>query len=70
MQPFNGLGMHAGNLWHYRQPLRAPFQALGWRSERRFYPGQHDICSVAYWYQTLPAAEFSKLPSRDELEIV
>jgi hypothetical protein len=45
-------------------------QILGWRSESRYLPGQHDISSVAYWYQTLPAAPFPKFPTRDELEII
>jgi hypothetical protein len=62
--------------WHvvdpvrFRRRLRVTIQALGWRSGGRFLPGQHDICSVAYWYQTLPAAPFPPLPSRDDLEIV
>jgi len=28
------------------------------------------ICSVAFWYQTLPTAPFPELPCRDELEVV
>ncbi len=45
---------HAMYRWHVMDPvrfesdLRVTIQALGWRSEGRFYPGQHDICSVAY----------------------
>ena len=67
---------HAMYRWHVMDPirfkkdLRVTIQSLGWRSEGRFMPGQHDICSVAYWYQTLPAATFPELGSRDELEIV
>ena len=67
---------HAMYRWHvmdpirFQQDLRVTIQALGWRSEGRFLPGQHDICSVAYWYQTLPTAPFPVLPSRDALEIV
>lgn len=67
---------HAMYRWHvvdpirFEQDLRVTIQALGWRSEGRFFPGQHDICSTAYWYQTLPAAPFPALPSRDELEVV
>lgn len=30
----------------------------------------NDICSVAYWYQALPAAPFPELPDRDGLEVV
>ncbi|MCJ7739251.1 MAG: DUF2961 domain-containing protein, partial [Anaerolineae bacterium] len=62
---------HAMYRWHvldpirFEQNLRVTIQALGWRSERRFLPGQHDICSVAYWYQTLPTPRFPELPNRD-----
>ena len=67
---------HAMYRWHVMDPirfeedLRVTIQALGWRSEGRFLPLQDDISSVAYWYQTLPAAPFPKLPGRDGLEIV
>ena len=67
---------HAMYRWHVMDPvrfehdLRVIIQALGWRSEGRYLPGQHDICSVAYWYQTLPAAPFPKLPDRNGLEII
>ena len=62
--------------WHVMDPvrfeadLRVTIQALGWRSEGRFLPLQDDIASVAFWYQTLPAAPFPLLPGRDYLEIV
>lgn len=62
--------------WHIMDPvrfekdLRVTMQALGWRSGGRYLPLQDDISSVAYWYQTLPTATFSKLPSKDELEII
>lgn len=67
---------HAMYRWHivdpicFEQDLRVTIQALGWRSEGRYLPGQHDISSVAYWYQTLPAAPFPVLPDRNALEIV
>jgi hypothetical protein len=67
---------HAMYRWHvmdpirFEQELRVTIQALGWRSEGRFLPGQHDIASVAYWYQTLPTVTFPKLPDRNALEIV
>ena len=38
----------------------------GWKCS----PCQRDICSVAYWYQTLPAAPFPELPDRNGLEVV
>lgn len=67
--------------WHIPDPirfaadLRVTIQALGWRNikspeGRRYLPLQDDIASVAYWYQTLPAAAFPPLPDRDYLEIV
>ena len=62
--------------WHVTDPvrfeedLRVTIQALGWRSGTRYLPLQDDIASVAYWYQTLPAALFPALPDRDFLEII
>jgi hypothetical protein len=62
--------------WHIVDPIRfekdlkVTMQALGWRSGGRYLPLQDDISSVAYWYQTLPAAPFPKLPDRDYLEII
>ena len=64
--------------WHIPDPvrfesrLRVTMQALGWRTDkdRRYLPLQDDIASVAYWYQTLPAARFPTLPDRDMLEVI
>jgi len=62
--------------WHvmdpirFRQDLRVTIQDLGWRSEGRFLARQDDFASVAYWYQTLPAAPLPPLGSKDELEII
>ena len=62
--------------WHIMDPVRfgqdlkVTIQALGWRSGRRYLPLQDDIASVAYWYQTLPAAPFPELPDRDSLEVI
>ena len=73
---YRALHRHAMYRWHvvdpvrFEQDLRVTIQALGWRSEGRFLPGQHDICSVAFWYQALPAASFPKLPDRNGLEII
>jgi hypothetical protein len=67
---------HAMYRWHVLDPirfhenLRVTIQALGWRDGGRFLPGQHDISSVAYWYQTLPAAPFPPFPTRNALEII
>ncbi|MDA1302610.1 MAG: DUF2961 domain-containing protein [Proteobacteria bacterium] len=62
--------------WHipdpirFRQRLRVTIQALGWRSGPRYLPLQDDICSVAFWYQTLPSAPLPTLPDPDELEVL
>jgi hypothetical protein len=65
--------------WHLTDPirfesdLRVTIQALGWRTEttdRRYLPLQDDIASVAFWYQTLPAAPFPPLQYRDYLEVI
>ena len=70
---YNSQHRHSMYRWHVMDPvrfssdLRVTIDALGWRSEGRFHPGQHDMCSVAYWYQTLPAAAFPALPSRMSL---
>jgi hypothetical protein len=66
--------------WHimdpirFEQDLRVTIQALGWRTSprtnRQYLPLQDDISSVAFWYQTLPAAPFPALPDRDYLEII
>jgi len=62
--------------WHMTDPirftrdLRVTIQALGWRNDRRYLPLQDDIASVAFWYQTLPAASFPDLPDRDRLEVI
>ena len=62
--------------WHIMDPvrfasdLRVTIQALGWRSDGRYLPLQDDLCSVAFWYQTLPTAPFPALPSRDVLEVI
>jgi hypothetical protein len=61
--------------WHimdpirFEQDLKVTIQALGWRSGHRYLPLQDDIASVAYWYQTIPAAPFPELPDRDYLEV-
>jgi len=67
---------HAMYRWHIMDPvrfesdLRITIQALGWRGETRYLPGQHDISSVAYWYQTLPTVRFPEFPARNQLEII
>jgi hypothetical protein len=62
--------------WHITDPVRfekdlkVTIQALGCREGKRFLPLQDDIASVAYWYQTLPAAPFPVLPDKDYLEVI
>ncbi|MDX2227277.1 MAG: glycoside hydrolase family 172 protein [Verrucomicrobiae bacterium] len=62
--------------WHimdpirFEQDLKVTIQALAWREGGRYLPMRDDICSTAFWYQTLPAAPFPKLGSVDELEII
>lgn len=62
--------------WHVMDPIRfedeirITMQSLGWRRGQRYHHQQHDISSVAYWYQTLPSPKFPELPDRDGLEIV
>ncbi|MBU8901436.1 MAG: DUF2961 domain-containing protein [Victivallales bacterium] len=67
---------HAMYRWHVMDPIRfkndlkVTIQALGWRDGGRYLPLQDDISSVAYWYQTIPAAAFPEFPDRDYLEII
>lgn len=62
--------------WHLTDPiffendLKVTIQALGWRDGKTYLPLQDDIASVAYWYQTLPAAPFPPLPDADYMEII
>lgn len=62
--------------WHITDPIRfekdlkVTIQALGWREGHRYLPLQDDIASVAFWYQTLPAAPFPPLGDKDYLEII
>ncbi len=62
--------------WHipdpirFTQDLKVTIQALSWRSGGRYLPLQDDIASTVFWYQTLPAAPFPPLPSRDGLEVI
>ena len=62
--------------WHIMDPVRfesdlkVTIQALGWREGGRYLPLQDDIASVAFWYQTLPAAAFDPLPDKDYLEVI
>ncbi|WP_291607708.1 glycoside hydrolase family 172 protein [Bradyrhizobium sp.] len=64
--------------WHIPDPvrfqkdLRVTMQALGWRSgpsEPKYLPLRDDVASVAFWYQTLPAAPFPELPPSHYLEV-
>ncbi|MCK4284290.1 MAG: DUF2961 domain-containing protein, partial [Candidatus Brocadiae bacterium] len=73
---YNSQHRHALYRWHIMDPvrfekdLRVTIQALGLRDGGRYLPMQDDIASVAFWYQTLPAAPFPPLPDKDYLEII
>jgi hypothetical protein len=62
--------------WHIMDPirfekdLRVTIQCLGWRHDGRFLPGQDDLSSVAFWYQSFPFKPFPALPSKDYLEVI
>lgn len=62
--------------WHITDPVRfeknlkVTIQALGWRDKGRYLPLMDDIASVAFWYQTIPASPFPRLPGKDALEII
>ncbi len=55
--------------WHIMDPIRfdedlkVTIQELGWWPNGKFQPLTDDICSTAYWYQTLPHAPFPELPA-------
>lgn len=72
---YNSQHRHAMYRWHvmdpvrFEQDLKVTIQALGWNSEGKYLPGQHDMTSVAFWYQTLPTAPFPKLPDREGVEV-
>jgi hypothetical protein len=73
-QRFGMYRWHIADPIRFKRDLRVTIQALGWAGDPRqgaeFLPLQDDIASVAYWYQTLPAAKFPPLPSPDYLRIV
>jgi D-arabinan exo alpha-(1,3)/(1,5)-arabinofuranosidase (non-reducing end) len=62
--------------WHIVDPirfesdLRVTIQGLGWHADGHYVPLRDDIASVAFWYQTLPAATFPPLPDKSTLEII
>ena len=61
--------------WHlldpicFTQDLRVTIQALGWHDDGRYLPLCDDLCSVAFWYQTLPTIMFPPFPERDVREV-
>jgi hypothetical protein len=65
--------------WHimdpirFQQELRVTIQALGWWVEpgepRRYRPGEDDIASTAFWYQTEPHAAYPPLPGIEALRV-
>ena len=61
---------HIADPIRFETDLRVTIQALGWREGGRYLPLQDDIASVAFWYQTIPAASFPVLGDRDYLEVI
>lgn len=61
---------HVTDPIRFASGLRVTIQALGWREGKRYLPLQDDIASVAFWYQTLPTAEFPSLGDKDSLEVI
>lgn len=61
--------------WHVTDPVRfdkdikVTIQDLGWYKDGTYQPRQDDFASVAYWYQTLPAAPQPELPEPYYLEV-
>ena len=61
---------HIADPLRFETDLKVTIQALGWREGGRYLPMQDDMASVAFWYQTLPTANFPKLGSKDDLEVI
>ncbi len=69
-QRFSMYRFHVMDPIRFESDLKVTIQDLGWRDQGRYLPRQDDMASVAYWYQTLPAAQFPKFYTRDELEVL
>ena len=67
---FNMYRFHVTDPIYFENDIKVTIQALGWRSEGRYYPLQDDISTVAYWYSDNLNDEYPTLPSKNELEIV
>lgn len=67
---FNMYRWHITDPIYFDKDLKVTIQALGWRSEGRYYPLQDDISSVAYWYSDNMDNDYPPFPSKDDLEIV
>ena len=68
-QRFGMYRWHVTDPVHFAADLRVTCQALGWRSGHRYLPLKDDLCSTAFWYQTLPTTPFPPLPGKDALEV-
>ena len=53
---------HVPDPIHFNEAFRMTIDNMGWTG-----PRYDDYTSVAYWYQSLPTAEFPALPSHDEM---
>lgn len=63
---------HINDPIYFYQDLRVTVHALGWKLENSdftYLPLQDKIETVAYWYQTLPAAPFPPLPDKDNIRL-
>jgi hypothetical protein len=56
---------HVPDPVYFNRRIRVTVQALGWAEEPPYVQLEDDISSVAWWYQTLPAAAFPVFPDRD-----
>ena len=63
--------------WHIMDPirfekdLRVTIQDLYWRvGGGQYLPGQDDIASTVFWYQTEPHAAFPTFPGRTVLDVI
>lgn len=69
-QRFSLYRWHVTDPIYFKNDLHVTIQSLGVRNDGRYLPQTDDISTVAYWYQTFPAAPFPALGDADALEII
>jgi hypothetical protein len=62
---FSMYRFHVADPVRFRRRLRITMQSLGWGNDGRYRHLADDISTVAYWYQTLPIAPRTPLPTLD-----